>query len=183
MSSNGAAPSNLEAVLKLAARVYVSRSWPVLPLYRIVDGRCNCGRKEGDDCTPGKHPRTSSGLSEASIDLAVIDEWFSRWPESNLAILTGAASGLVVVDVDPKHGGLKSIKELTGSDVPGEAWGTKMIQRTGSGGFHLLYAHPDKTVRNRVGLWDGIDVKADGGYILAAPSNHLSGGVYEWLRL
>lgn len=166
-----------------AALAYAGQGWPVIPLHRIVDGACDCGRKPGADCSPGKHPRTDHGLSDASTDTAVIQTWGQQWAESNLAMLTGAASGIYVVDIDPKHGGLQSIKDLTGTDTPGPAWGTDLIQRTGSGGYHLLLRHPDKTVRNRVGMRPGLDIRGDGGYIVVAPSNHISGGVYEWLNL
>lgn len=142
---------------------------------------CDCGRKPGVDCKPGKHPRTEHGLSDATTDLKTIEAWGKQWPEANLAILTGAASGLVVWDIDPRHGGLETIKEIFGTDEPGPAWKAIAIQRTGSGGYHLLYRHPDKVVRNRVGLRPGLDIRGDGGYIVVAPSNHESGGQYEWL--
>ena len=173
-----------------AALRYAGVGWPVVPLHRIVfppDPRanghpvCDCGRKPGADCSPGKHPRTEHGLADASIDPKVIEEWGKLWPESNLAMLTGAASGYYVLDVDPKHNGLESMRELTGTDTPGPEWGTELIQRTGSGGYHVLLKHPDKVMRNRVGLKPGLDIRGDGGYIVVAPSNHISGGVYAWL--
>jgi len=106
----------------------------------------------------------------------------ATWPTCNWAITTGAGSGIVVLDVDPKHGGLDSIKALTDSDSPGPAWGTDAIQKTGSSGYHLLFKHPGKPVRNKVGLRPGLDVRGDGGYIVVAPSNHESGGIYGWLN-
>lgn len=165
------------------ALAYAGLGWPVIPLHRIVNGACDCGRKPGADCSPGKHPRTDHGLADASIDPLVIKAWGDQWAESNLAMLTGAASGYIVLDVDPKHGGMESIKDMFGTDVPGPEWGTKVIQRTGSGGYHLLYRHPDKTLKNRVGLRPGLDIRGDGGYIVVAPSNHESGGMYEWLSV
>ena len=177
-----------------AALAYAGQGWPVVPLYPIdlnaapdADGPrkglypCTCGRKPGADCSPGKHPRTEHGLTDATTDVKIIAGWAEKWPVSNLAIITGAASGVVVLDVDPKHGGLQSIRDLTGTDIPGPSWGALLIQRTGSSGYHLLFRHPDKTVRNRVGLRPGLDVRGDGGYIVVSPSNHESGGHYEWL--
>lgn len=163
---------------------YASRGWPVVPIFEIVKNGtvCSCGRKPGADCSPGKHPRTAHGLSDASTDPDMIKAWMKQWPKSNWAILTGAGSGIVVIDVDPKHGGLDSIKALTDSDVPNDAWGTDVIQKTGSGGYHLLFKHPGKPIRNKVGLRPGLDVRGDGGYIIVAPSGHISGGVYGWLN-
>lgn len=172
-----------------AALAYAGQGWPVVPLFSInvATGACTCGRKPGVDCSPGKHPRTDHGLSDASTDPAAIEAWGKLWPQSNLAMLTGAASGYIVLDVDPKHGGLESIKAMLGTDVPGPEWGAVAIQRTGSGGYHLLYRHPDKTLKNRVGLRPGLDIRGDGGYIVVAPSNHATDGVYdgvyEWLSV
>jgi hypothetical protein len=178
-----------------AALEYAAQGWPVVPLHRMVfppDPRanghavCDCGRKPGTDCKPGKHPRTEHGLTDATTDVKVIKGWIKLWPESNLAMLTGAASGIVALDIDPRHDGLASMKELTGSDAPGPAWGN-LIQITGGGGFHVLLRHPETVVRNRVGILlnkphgGGLDIRGDGGYIVVAPSNHESGKFYEWL--
>ncbi len=163
---------------------YAAHGLPVVPIFEInvTTGACSCGRKPGADCSPGKHPRTDHGLSDATTDPDVIKAWMKQWPNCNWAVTTGAGSGIVVIDVDPKHGGLDSIKALTDSDVPSEAWGTDAIQKTPSSGYHLLFKHPGKPVRNKVGLRPGLDVRGDGGYILVAPSNHESGGTYGWLN-
>lgn len=89
---------------------------------------------------------------------------------------TGAPSGLVVIDVDPTHGGddtLKKIEEKHGAFPPGRT------VRTGSGGMHLYFQHPGHKMANTAGrLGPGIDTRADGGYVLAPPSRHRTGGVY-----
>ena len=165
-----------------AAIRYAAKGWSVVPLHCIVDGRCSCGRPPGDgsgeDKSPGKHPRTANGLTDASTDPEVIRGWIETWPVSNLALITGSVSGLVALDVDVRHGGLTSLEELAGDDP--QKWGTDLIAQTGGGGLHLLFKHPDRLVRNRVALRPGLDIRGDGGYIVAAPSNHLSGGTYEW---
>jgi hypothetical protein len=170
---------------------YPKHGLPVFPVFEIniATGACTCGRKPGADCSPGKHPLSAlvpHGLSDASQDVTQVKAWIAAWPKANWAVITGAGSGIVVLDVDPRHGGLQSMKDLTGSDVPGPAWGTDLIQRTPSGGYHLLFKHPDKLTKNRVGIRPGLDIRGDGGYIMVAPSNHATDGVYdgvyEWLN-
>lgn len=131
------------------------------------------------DCSsPGKHPRISRGLHAASVDTTVVEGWWRRWPHANVGVCTGAESGLVVLDVDIAHGGGRSIRGLMDRygdlrDVP--------RARTGSGGWHLLFAHPRERVPNSAGrLGTGIDVRGDGGYVIAPPSGHSSGQVYRW---
>ena len=161
----------------LAAIEYASRGWAVFPCHSPgAGGFCSC-RHPG--CTsPGKHPRVPTGLHAATTDPATIAAWWRRWPTANVAIRTGAASGLVVIDIDPPHGGDASLARLTTQhrdDVPA------VSVRTGSGGSHIYLAHPGGLVRNTAGrLGDGIDVRGDGGYVIAPPSRHPSGGTYAW---
>lgn len=90
-------------------------------------------------------------------------------PYGMLAVRTGAVSGLVVIDVDPRHGGDESLSGLIGKGLLPP---TKRVV-TGSGGQHLLYRHPGQHVPSRpLPGWPGIDVKGDGGYVVAPPSIH-----------
>lgn len=152
-----------------AAHRYADLGWSVLPLHAIRNERCTCGKS---DCpSPGKHPRTRNGVKDATTDHVAIDQWFEAWPDSNVGIATGKASGLVVVDVDPRNGGFESMEKI---ELPP----TRMVE-TGGGGFHYLYAYADSVAQHVIAT--GVDVKADGGYIVAAPSNHISGGTYSWI--
>jgi len=151
--------------------------WVVLPCHSSVGAGCSCGRT---DCSsPGKHPRTRRGLHDASSDPEMVAGWWRRWPDANVGVRTGAVSGLVVVDIDPAHGGLESIRRLHGEHRLPDG----LRVRTGSGGWHLYFAHPGFEVRNSAGtvLGDGVDVRGDGGYVIAPPSRHIAGGVYEWV--
>lgn len=96
---------------------------------------------------------------------------------ANIGIRTGAASDLVVLDVDGDAGRL-SLRGLVAHHAPFEAtWA-----RTGSGGWHAYFAHPGGTVPNTAGrLGEGLDVRADGGYVVAPPSRHSSGRRYRWI--
>lgn len=106
-----------------------------------------------------------------------VREWFGRWPDANIAIVTGRISGLVVLDVDPRHGGDDSLHELerTYGLLP-----DTVEAITGSGGRHVYFAYPGRETRNVVGLAPGLDLRGDGGLIIAPPSVHPSGRHYEW---
>ena len=110
-------------------------------------------------------------------DEAEIRSWFERRPEANVAVVTGAVSGLVVLDVDPGHGGEESLLDLEGRHgrLP-----ETVEAITGGGGRHLYFRHPGRPCPNRVGLAPGIDLRGDGGYVVAPPSLHPSGRRYVW---
>ncbi|MCG6942708.1 MAG: bifunctional DNA primase/polymerase [Thiohalocapsa sp.] len=108
-----------------------------------------------------------------------VAEWFRQWPGANLAIVTGAVSGLVVLDLDPRHGGdagLEALERRRG------AIAETVEVRTGGGGRHLYFYHAGDVVHNRVGIAPGVDLRGDGGYVVAPPSVHASGEAYRWER-
>lgn len=93
-------------------------------------------------------------------------------------IATGRPSGLVVVDIDAHSGGETTYAELRRNhDLPRTA-----LAATGSG-RHLYFARPDdEPIPNSVGaLGEGVDIRADGGYIVAPPSRHANGRTYRWV--
>jgi len=155
---------------------YANLGWPVFPVHSVVEGVCTC--RDGRDCgDPGKHPRTRHGFKDATTDPTKIKRWWRQWPDANVGIATGSESGLVVIDVDPDKGGDESLRlaqDRLGILPEGP------ISKTGGGGRHLLLAHPGGRVPNRIGLADGLDVRGDGGYIVAPRSAHESGNRYEW---
>jgi hypothetical protein len=157
------------AALVNAAVAYAARGWPILPLHWPVDGRCSCGKA---DCqSPGKHPLTAHGKDDATTDADTIRWWWKRWPRANVGIATG--NGLLVVDVDPRNGGDESQRDL--GQLPPTVTGL-----TGGGGQHLLFAVSEDYPSRTTALGPGLDVKCGGGYIVAPPSKHVSGGVYTW---
>ncbi len=87
-------------------------------------------------------------------------EWFRRWPDANIGVITGEISNLVVLDIDPKHGGDLSLKHLEQRFGPLAA---TVEALTGGGGRHLYFPHPGGLIRNRAGLAQGIDLRGDGG--------------------
>lgn len=134
-------------------------------------------------CAPqAKRPLTRHGFGDATTAEEQITAWWAKWPTANVAIATGQRSGLVVVDMDPRHDGMHSIEVL--EDTLGELLPETPVVITGGGGTHTYLAHPDDDapVPSSNSILPGIDVKADGGYVVAPPSIHPDGGVYAWNR-
>ena len=166
------------------ALAYAARGWLVVPLHTPKQGVCSCSKK---NCTsPGKHPRTEHGLKDGTKDPTHIERWWKKWPDANLGILTGQESGLVVLDVDGEDG-KASLLALTAANGPLPKTPMVKTGRTGNDGkrkgCHYYFRAPAGiSIRNSAGLvGKGLDVRADGGYVVAPPSLHPSGLLYEWL--
>src|SRR3990167_6947743 len=102
----GVAVTNLEAALD-----YRQRGWSVVPAFEMDGPLCACTRI---DCpSPGKHPRIAwAQFQRERANEAMVRQWWRRWPTANIAIATGAVSNLVVLDIDPRHGGTEAVKDL-----------------------------------------------------------------------
>ena len=166
-------------MVTLTALEYAAKGWPVLPLHGIdPDGNCTCHDPGGPGCVPGKHPSCRHGVHDATTDTAVIALQFEGHPHRNIGVRTG--EHLVVLDVDPRHGGDDSLHALQ-RDFDTLPATVKAI--TGGGGAHYLFdPHGAHDVPNRVGIgsYVGLDFKGENGYFVAVPSLHESGRVYEW---
>lgn len=141
------------------AITYVRRGWHVFP------------------CEPGgKRPLTTHGLLDASTDEARLAEWSAEHPRANIGVRTGRESGLVVLDVDGDDGA-ESLRRLeSANDRLPETWSVV----TPRGGAHYYFAHPGGEIRNSAGLLGtGLDVRGDGGYVIAPPSVGVGGVLYE----
>lgn len=161
-----------------AALYYIRRGWPIFPVYEPGDdGKCSCGNPQCEH--PAKHPRTRHGVLDATTNEAQIRNWWGRWPEANLGLATGARSGVIVLDVDVRHGGDKSIAEI--ERIEGQIIKTRE-SLTGGGGRHLFFLHPGTPVKNKIGIMPGLDIRGDNGYVLLPPSVHISGRVYIWKK-
>lgn len=152
---------------------YARRDLRVIPLFESIGGACACGNSE---CTNiAKHPRNVKGISEATSDKTRIRQWWTQWPSANIGLACG--DRFFAVDVDPKNGGKQSLQKL-------EAEYGKLPDTvralTGGGGTHLLFSVNGTPITGRIGLLPGIDIKSTGGYIVAPPSRHASGKLYQW---
>ena len=129
-----------------------------------------------------KKPLTANGFKDATTDEAKIKEWWSIHPDANIGIATGQISGgIVVIDMDvdkeKDKDGYHTFVNWCDENylmLP-DSW----LSITGRGGYHLFFrsAFP---VSSRIGWLEDVDIRADGGYIVAPPSIHPNGTRYEW---
>ena len=162
----------------IGAFALAEKGWPVFPTHSTDEsGNCTCGNPKCG--SKGKHPRTPSGLKDATTDADVIRRWWEQWPDANIAVRTGAESGIIVLDVDVKNDakGEESLAQL--EQEFGSLPRTRSA-RTWSGGSHYFFRHPGVVVKNRTGFRPGLDIRGDGGYVLVAPSA-IGGASYEWI--
>jgi len=126
-----------------------------------------------------KTPLTANGFKDASADKQVINNWWDKYPNANIGLPTGKVNNLVVVDVDVKNnaGGWESFERLT---YEVGLFNTKIV-KTPSGGFHCYFKYPKDVdaIKNRVNFRPGIDIRADGGYVVA-PGSSIDGNAYEF---
>jgi hypothetical protein len=153
------------------ALAYAALGIPVMPLFEPgADGSCSCARTR---CAyPGKHPRNRHGLNAASTDPAVIHRWWTTWPGANIGGRTGVVFD--VCDIDTADG-VQAVRPLLGADHR-----TTPLVRTGSGGWHLIFAPTGHG--NRVRFLPGVDWRGAGGYVVLPPSRHASGRSYQFVR-
>jgi hypothetical protein len=168
---------------KAWALLYASWGWSVFPAYNMVSGAddvlvCSCDK--GAECgRPGKHPRTTKGLDDATTDRLKIERWWGKWPTANIAIATGSVSGLTVVDADASKGKPGVLNLTTLAAANGGLPATLKVN-TGGGGLHLFLKWSPNLKTGANILAEAIDVRSDGGYVIVPPSNHASGGKYVW---
>jgi hypothetical protein len=134
-------------------------------------------------CTPGgKQPLTTHGFHDASTDLATVSSWWQRWPDANIGMPTGAASGVDVVDIDV-HAGGKGFAAFERARSAGLADGWAWLVRTPSGGVHAYYL---RGLVDEQRSWQvpgqHVDFRGDGGYIIAPPSR-VDGRPYELITV
>jgi hypothetical protein len=111
-----------------------------------------------------------------------IQQWWQRWPDANPAIVTGEISGVDVVDVDNEEG-WKALNEFLGDSS------ITPISKTPAGGYHVYFKHR-AGLSNGVRIIVGCDLRTNGGYVLAPPSDteyqkngkHIKGD-YQWLTV
>ena len=155
------------SMLGQAALGYVREGFAVFPL-----------------CPRDKRPIPGSrGFKDASHDPADIERWWTNEPDANIGIATGAASGGVfVIDVDDGHTDGDAASAALGEweAEHGELPETR-VSSTGSGGRHILFrCPPGVSIKSAAGVVDHVDVRGDGGYIVAPPSTHPNGNMYAW---
>jgi len=108
-----------------------------------------------------------------------ITAWFVKWPDANIAVITGEISNLCVIDFDGP-GALEAFENKI-CQLP-----QTIIQNTGrpEGGCHYLFHYPGGGIRNSSGeICENVDIRGQGGLVVVAPSVHKSGRHYEWTNV
>ncbi len=135
-------------------------------------------------CNPlDKSPLTANGFKDASCDLQQVLAWWERHPNAMIGIPTGRANGFWVLDadVDPVKN-LNGLQTLSGLTARHGELPTTRTSITPRGGRHFQFRwHEGLTLRNSTGnLGSGLDVRGEGGYIIAPPSMRADGVPYQW---
>jgi hypothetical protein len=122
-----------------------------------------------------KSPLTKNGFKDASTDPETIAGWWGEWPNANIGLPTGEVNRVWVLDIDGDEG-----KEAFDGLVAEHGEIPETSQSITGNGRHIIFKHPGEKLKNSVGnLGKGLDVRGDGGYIVAAPSIHPTGHQYK----
>ena len=128
-------------------------------------------------CQPrGKAPACDAGLHAATTDPERINRWWRAFPDLNIGIATGAVSRVFVLDVDGDDGEA-SLRKLEGehSTLP------STVEVITGKGRHCYFRTGKRKVGNSASqLGAGLDIRGDGGYVIAPPSIHPGGRSYAW---
>ncbi len=150
---------------------YYDKGLTLIPAHGITaDGSCTCGKPA---CSgPGKHPRIAwAGYTKHRPEHELVADWFSQMPGSNVASVTGAVSGVTVIDIDGPEG--EDALAAAGIVLP--VTPTVITGR----GRHCYFEY-DSRLATCVGVLPHVDVRNDGGIALLPPSMHHSGIQYCW---
>lgn len=148
----------------------MNAGYNLIELYGINEqGNCTCYKGEKCSCS-GKHPVKFNWKDNFVKSEDELKNILKQHPNANFGIITG--NGLVVIDIDPRHGGFESLEKIKDKlPIP------EMTVKTGGGGYHFYY-RTEETVGNRTNILPGIDIRGEGGLVVAPGSKHKSGAYY-----
>lgn len=117
------------------------------------------------------------GCLDATDDEEILLDWSAKYPRANIGIACGKRSNLLVVDIDAGNGGIESIAGLRsrGLKLP-----PTVCVRTPSGGWHAYYAYSAGPKNSKSLLAKGVDIRTEGGYVVAPPSKLADKREYRW---
>lgn len=193
--SQSTSEKRLSNPLLEAALAYADAGFPVIRLHAVkpapaeivaryqagelakgeaqAHARCGCG---ASDCaSPGKHP-FKEGVHDATTDADTIRKWWSKSPDANVGIVM--PEGTFAVDFDVRVEGVRERYDAFAAEMP-----ATLVQQSGDGGEHWLYAGTPEGARFASTLdgRKGVDIIRHGHrHLVAAPSVHWTGAVYEW---
>jgi hypothetical protein len=192
---NNSKSSSLSNPRLEAALEYASAGFPVIRLHAVkpapaeivaryhagaltkgeaqAHARCGCGKPECH--SPGKHP-IAEGVHDAATDADTIRKWWEKSPDANVGIVM--PEGTFAVDFDVRVEGVRARYDAFAAEMP-----ATLVQQSGDGGEHWLYSGTPEGARfaSRLDGLPGVDIIRHGHrHLVAAPSVHWTGAVYEW---
>lgn len=148
------------------------------PIFTSTGVMCDC--RAGYGCkSVGKHPIGDNWQDGATADPVRIRHRFEMYPHANFGVPTGLLFGKVVLDADGAEG-VATIFELERTLGPLPPTVTSL---TPSGGQHRFFAHDGAAIHNSVKIVGPmLDVRGEGGQVVAAPSLHQKNKRYQWIQ-
>lgn len=161
------------------ARSYVEQGLPVFPCRSHAEEHVDSAT--GEIITLGeKTPLTTNGFKAATRFARILDRWWSDWPDAAVGLPTGSPTGFFVLDIDNKPGGANGFDWLAEMEAEHGPLPDTARVTSPNGGLHIYFKYVAGT-RNRGALGAGVDIRSEGGYVLAAGSTMSNGRQYSWV--
>ena len=173
--STSSAPTIDAALQRAASRL---RIFPCHSIWPLLDG-CDC--KKRHDCkNTGKHPHIMKWPDKATTDEKQINKWWAKWDNANIGVVTGIE--YIVIEVDPRHGGYKTLARLEAEygALP-RSW--TVASGSAEPGLHIYLSLPPGIIVRGCDRWkpEGVEIKGWHQYVIGAGSLHKSGNRYVQL--
>ena len=154
----------------------LSYGFSLIPVHKPTKDGCTCNRP---NCSSrGKHPIPTAWEKVTTKQAEGVKAWWRAFKEPNAGVVCGRASGVVCLDIDPRHGGMDTIDDLQVEH--GRLHDTATVE-TGSKGLHLYFKAPEQLLRNGTNVGgQGLDFRAEAGFVVSPGSVHASGETYDW---
>lgn len=160
------------------AQHYVAEGWPVFPCRSHAEEHVD--QATGEIITLGeKTPLTPNGFKAATRFPRIIERWWSDWPDAAVGLPTGEKTGFFALDIDNKPGGANGFDWLAEMEAEHGPLPDTARVASPNGGLHIYFKYVVGT-RNRGALGAGVDIRSEGGYVLAAGSTMANGRSYKW---
>lgn len=167
----------MQTPLELAQH-YVAQGWPVFPCRSHAEEHVD--QATGEIVTLGeKTPLTPNGFKAATRFPRIIERWWSDWPDAAVGLPTGEKTGFFALDIDNKPGGANGFDWLAEMEAEHGPLPDTALVTSPNGGLHIYFKYVVGT-RNRGALGAGVDIRSEGGYVLAAGSTMANGRSYKW---
>ncbi len=167
----------MQTPLELAQH-YVAQGWPVFPCRSHAEE--NVDQATGEIITLGeKTPLTPNGFKGATRFPRIIERWWSDWPDAAVGLPTGEKTGFFALDIDNKPGGANGFDWLAEMEAEHGPLPDTARVTSPNAGLHIYFKYVVGT-RNRGALGAGVDIRSEGGYVLAAGSTMANGRSYKW---